>query len=124
MFVQCRGIRGATTVDRNDAESILSATRELLQKLIDDNEVHQEDVASVIFSSTSDLSAAFPARAARDLGWSEAPLFGCQEVDVTGGLARCIRVLVHWNTTKPASAIRHAYLRQARTLRPDRAPEE
>lgn len=115
----CRGVRGATTVECNDADAILEATRELLLALIEANGLAPEDVASAIFSVTPDLTAAYPARAARDLGWSQVPLLDVQEAAVTGGLPRCVRVLVHWNTDKPASEIVHVYLRGARALRPD-----
>jgi chorismate mutase len=115
----CRGVRGATTVECNDADAILEATRELLQALIEANGLAPEDVASAIFSVTPDLTAAYPARAARDLGWSQVPLLDVQEAAVMGGLPRCVRVLVHWNTDKPASEIVHVYLRGARALRPD-----
>ncbi|MCL6432006.1 MAG: chorismate mutase [Anaerolineae bacterium] len=115
----CRGVRGATTVERNDADAILEATRELLVALIEANGLAPEDVASAIFSVTPDLTAAYPARAARDLGWSQVPLLDVQEAAVSGGLPRCVRVLLHWNTDKPASEIVHVYLRGARALRPD-----
>ncbi len=117
----CRGVRGATTVERNDADAILEATRELLLAMIEANGLAPEDVASAIFSVTPDLTAAYPARAARDLGWSQVPLLDVQEATVTGGLPRCVRVLLHWNTDKPASEIVHVYLRGARALRPDLA---
>lgn len=115
----CRGVRGATTVERNDADAILEATRELLLALIEANRLAPEDVASAIFSVTPDLTAAYPARAARDLGWAQVPLLDVQEAAVSGGLPRCVRVLLHWNTDKPASEIVHVYLRGARALRPD-----
>ncbi len=115
----CRGVRGATTVERNDADAILEATRELLLALIEANGLAPEDVASAIFSVTPDLTAAYPARAARDLGWSQVPLLDVQQAAVTGGLPRCVRVLLHWNTDKPASEIVHVYLHGARVLRPD-----
>lgn len=115
----CRGIRGATTVDRNDAEAILEATREMLYIMIRANEIAPEDVASATFSTTVDLNATFPALAARQLGWYDVALFCCHEMDVPGALSLCVRVLVHWNTTKPSSEIVHVYLREAKNLRPD-----
>lgn len=118
----CRGVRGATTVHANEPAAILSATRELLEALVAENGIRLEDVASVIFSTTPDLDAEFPARAARELGWTDTALLCTHEMQVPGGLPRCIRVLIHWNTHRQAKEIRHVYLRGARRLRPDRAP--
>jgi chorismate mutase len=118
-----RGIRGATSVDVNDAEPIIAATRELLERIVAANGLATEDVASVIFTATSDLDAAYPARAARDMGWVHVPLLCMQEMAVVGSLPRCIRVLVLWNTDRPAGQIRHVYLRRARALRPDLVKE-
>jgi len=114
-----RGIRGATSVDVNDAEPIVAATRELLERIVAANGLATEDVASVIFTATSDLDAAYPARAAREMGWVHVPLLCMQEMAVVGSLPRCIRVLVLWNTDRPADQVRHVYLRRARALRPD-----
>ena len=115
----CRGVRGATTVDANTAEAILSATRELLEALVAANDLEPMDLASAIFTVTPDLDAAFPASAARDLGWTEVALLCSHEIDVPGGLAGCIRVLLHWNTERAASEVKHVYLRGAERLRPD-----
>ena len=116
----CRGIRGATTADANTREDILRATRELLALMIRQNGIRAEDVASVIFSTTDDLNAEFPALAARQLGWFNVALLCNHELDVPGSLRRCIRVLMHWNTEKPASEIAHVYIKEAVNLRPDR----
>lgn len=115
----CRGIRGATTVEANDAQAILAATRELLSALVEANGLDVDDLASAIFSLTPDLNAAFPAAAARQLGWTRVPLFDVQEVPVPGSLPRCLRVLLHWNTDRSAAEVVHVYLRGARALRPD-----
>jgi len=117
----CRGIRGATTVAENDASAILDATRELLEQIIAENDVREEDVASVLFTATPDLDAAYPAVAARRLGWTHTSLICTQEMAVQGSLSRCIRVLVHWNTDRAIDEIHHVYLREARRLRPDLA---
>ena len=118
-----RGIRGATTTAHDQAEEILSATRELLEAILQANPALQpEDIASVIFTTTADLRAVHPARAARELGWVEVPLMCAQEIPVPEGLPLCIRVLLHWNTELPQSAIRHVYLREATGLRPDLRP--
>ena len=115
----CRGIRGATTVKTDSAAAILEATRQLLARIVEVNSVDVADIASVFFTVTPDLRAAFPARAARELGWQHVALFDAQEIPVPGSLPRCVRVLVHWNTATPQKEIRHVYLRDARSLRPD-----
>jgi chorismate mutase len=115
----CRGIRGATTVDEDTPEAILDATRELLRAMIDANCIGEEYVASVVFTTTPDLTSAFPAGAARQLGWAQTALLGCQEINVPGSLPRCIRILIHWNTTKGLREIKHVFLRGAQGLRPD-----
>lgn len=121
MTMYCRGIRGATTCDENTRESILEATRELLQRIIAANGLQAEDIASAIFSTTHDLTAEFPAVAARELGWLDTALLCTHEMAVPGSLQRCIRVLIHWNTVRRADEIMHVYIRGARTLRPDRS---
>lgn len=117
--MKMRGVRGAITVEENSAEAIWRATRELLVAMIEANDLEEDDVASVIFTCTPDLTAAYPAKAARDLGWRETALIGCVEIDVPDALPRCIRVLVHWNTTKAIDEIQHVYLGEAQALRPD-----
>lgn len=117
--IQCRGIRGATTVEVDSAADILEATRELLARMVQANGVAAQDVASVFFTVTPDLTAAFPARAARDLGWQHVALLDAQEIPVPGSLPRCVRVLIHWNTDKSQEQIQHIYLRGAASLRPD-----
>jgi len=114
----CRGIRGATTVEHNQREAILTATTELLQLLIAKNELCPEDVASAIFSVTDDLNAEFPALAARYLGWTEVALMCMREIPVPGSLGMCIRILLHVNTTRSAAEIEHVYIRGAVNLRP------
>jgi chorismate mutase len=86
--------------------------------------VDASEVASALFTVTPDLTAAFPARAARDLGWRDVPLLDAQEVPVPDSLPGCVRVLIHWNTEKAQSEIRHVYLRGAAVLRPDMKTEE
>ena len=115
----CRGVRGATTVESNSRDEILLATRQLLALIIRLNDMQYEDVASALFSTTNDLDAEFPALAARQLGWLDVPLLCSHEICVPGSLPNCIRVLVHWNTDKPQSAIRHVYTGEAKRLRPD-----
>ena len=118
--IQCRGVRGATTVTENSREAILEATRELLYVMIHANHIAPQDVASAYFSTTSDLNATYPALAARQLGWYDAALLCGHEMQVPDGLAFCIRVLIHWNTHRSNKEIIHVYLRDAKSLRPDR----
>ena len=113
----CRGIRGATTVDKNTKEDILSAGKELLQKIIEANGLVPENVASAIFTTTPDLDAEFPAASARQLGWSNAALLCAQEMNVPGSLQRCLRILILYNTEKSAEEIVHVYIKGATTLR-------
>ncbi len=120
----CRGIRGAVCAEANQADAILSATRALLQRIVAANDLSTDQVASAIFTATSDLDAAYPARAARELGWTGVPLLCMQELAVAGSLPRCIRVLIHWNTDRAPGEIRHVYLGTARALRPDLAADE
>lgn len=115
----CRGVRGATTVDHNDREQILRATRELLALMIRQNGIESQDVASAFFSTTVDLDAEFPAHAARQIGWCDVPLLCGNEIKVPGSLEKCIRILVHWNTNKPQDEVNHIYHRGAERLRPD-----
>ncbi len=122
-MMRCRGIRGATTVERNTAEDMLEATRELLAAIVEANEIDVEDVASAIFTTSPDLNATFPAVAARDFGWDSIALICTHEMSVPGALEHVIRVLVHVNTEKSARDIRHVYLRRAVQLRPEWAYE-
>ena|SRR5690242_1152317 len=115
-----RGLRGATTAAANTSQAILDATAELLRALQEANAFRPEDVESAIFTSSPDLTAEYPARAARLLGWTDVPLLGTAEVAVPDGLPRCIRLLLHFYTTKPQHELKHMYLRDAAKLRPDR----
>jgi len=115
------GIRGATTVERNDAQEILEATDELLRALIAANDLAPDDIVSAFFTVTNDIDAAFPARAAEDFGWNIVALLHATEIPVPGSLPRCIRLLVHAYSTRTRGEIKHCYLRRATVLRPDRA---
>ena len=117
----CRGVRGATSVTTNSRKEILRETRRLLALMIQLNGIEPEDVASAIFTTTSDLNAEFPALAARQLGWWDAALLCGHEMEVPNSLPRCIRILVHWNTDKKPEEIHHVYVGEARALRPDKA---
>lgn len=118
-----RGIRGATTVERNDRDEILAATRELLEVIVRLNGLRPDDIAYVWFTVTPDLDAEFPAFAARELGWTDVPLMCGREIPVPGAITGCIRVLIDWNTAKAQREVRHAFLRRARELRPAWAVE-
>lgn len=115
----CRGIRGATTAAANTAEDIMEATEELVKVLIRLNDLDSNDIASAIFTTTPDLTAWFPALAAREFGWTEVPMICTHEMAVPGSLQKAVRVLVHVNTTRSASEMRHVYLKGARQLRPE-----
>ncbi|MGG1515135.1 chorismate mutase [Paenibacillus oryzisoli] len=118
MFV--RGIRGATTVEHNEADEILQATGELLQAIVEANDFRPEDIASVFITVTADITAIFPAVAIRSLvGWELVPLMCSLEVPITGALPKCIRLMVQVNTTKTQAEINHIYLKEAKALRPD-----
>lgn len=114
-----RGVRGAITASENTTEAILEATAEALETLIELNGIDEHDVASVLFTTTPDLDACYPAKAARNLGWRQVALMGFQEADVADGLKMCVRVLIHWNTEKDIHEIKHVFLRGAMALRPD-----
>jgi len=117
-----RGIRGATTVTTDDPDLILQATCELLEAIIFENKgIQLEDIASALFTTTEDIASAYPALAARQMGWDQVPMMCAREIPVPGSLSKCIRVLIHWNTDKEQSEIHHIYLRDAVKLRPDLA---
>lgn len=115
-----RGIRGAITVESNSADEIVSATEYVLREMVEKNDVVAEEIASVLITTTEDLDAAFPARAARNLvNWEYVPLLCAREIPVIGSLPRCIRVMMHVNTEKKQKDIQHVFLREAVKLRPD-----
>ncbi|MBA2439607.1 MAG: chorismate mutase [Thermoleophilaceae bacterium] len=116
--MKLRALRGATTVEENDAEAIVGATEELMRELIERNELAQEDLVSCLFTCTEDLNAEFPAVAARRVGLGAVPLLCSREIDVPGSLPRVIRVMLHCYAD-PAAPARHVYLREAVALRRD-----
>jgi len=115
----CRGIRGATTVTANTSEEILEATTDLIVAMVHLNDLQTEEIASAIFTTTTDLTATFPALAAREMGWTEVPLLCTHEMEVPGALGHVVRILLHVNTVRTAAEVRHVYLRGAHALRPD-----
>ncbi len=114
-----RALRGATTATADEGQAIVDATERLLAEMIGRNGIATEDLVSMIFTTTSDLSAEFPAAAARALGLSSVPLLCAREIDVPGSVPRCIRVLMHLYTTRGDDALRHVYLEGAEQLRTD-----
>ncbi|MBI4301780.1 MAG: chorismate mutase [Chloroflexi bacterium] len=113
----CRGIRGATTVASNTREDILASTKELLEKMVAANGLRSEDVASVIFTTTPDINAEFPAAAARHWGWTQVALLCGHEMSVPGSLPMCLRILILANTDKSPDEIVHVYIKGAQNLR-------
>jgi chorismate mutase len=118
--VMMRGVRGATTVKNDDVDEVLEATRELLTMMVRVNDIDIDDIASIVLTTTDDLTSTYPAFAARQLGWFDLALLCGNEMHVSDGLPLCIRVLIHWNTSKTPKEIGHIYLRDAKSLRPDR----
>ncbi len=114
-----RGLRGATTVEHNTSEEIISRTEQLLELMVGKNSIRTGDIISVIFSVTDDVNAEFPAVAARRMGWLYTPLMCTREIPVPGSLAGCIRVLLHCNSDKRQEEMIHIYLNGAKKLRPD-----
>ena len=114
-----RAIRGAIQVDANDRASIIEGTTELVTQIMERNQLTTDDVISVLFTATPDLTAEFPALAARKLGFHEVPLICSTEIDVPGALPRVVRLMAHVETERPRAAIQHVYLRGATALRQD-----
>ena len=114
-----RAVRGAVQISGNDRDEILAGTTELVTEVMSRNELSTEDVISVVFTATPDLTAEFPALAARKLGFQEVPLLCASEIDVPGAMPRVVRLMMHVETTKPRSALQHVYLRGATALRLD-----
>lgn len=121
MGMRCRGIRGAITVEANTPEAILEAATTLLSEVMQANGLRIEDVASIFFTTTRDLTAEFPAVAANRMGFRDVALLCGHEMDVPGSLPMCLRVLLHVNTEKTPQELVHPYLRGAKALRPDRS---
>lgn len=117
--MQVRGIRGATTISEDQPEEVLQATRELLQQMQKENAFAVEEIASALFTVTADIRSAFPAAAARTIGWDRVPLLCFQEIEVPDSLPLCIRILLHVNSEKSQQEIKHIYLKEARSLRSD-----
>lgn len=117
--LRVRALRGATTLDRDDRDHLLERTGELIEELFTRNGLREEDLISLVFTATDDISSAFPAEAARIAGITHVPLLCARELDISGGVPRCIRVLVHAYTDRAVGELRHPYLHAARQLRTD-----
>lgn len=115
-----RGVRGAITAQEDSREAILGATKELLQKMLEANQITDfSSIGALFFTLTDDLKAAFPAEAARMLGMQMVPLINSREIPVPGSLQKVIRVMMLWETEVPQGQVKHIYLREAVRLRPD-----
>jgi chorismate mutase len=114
-----RAVRGATTVQKDERQEILLATKEMFSKIIEENRIKPDDLVSAIFTVTPDLTAAFPAEAVRLLGYTKPPLLDTMEMQAPGALPKCIRVLIHYYTKSSLEEIHHVYLHEAKKLRPD-----
>jgi chorismate mutase len=115
-----RGIRGAVVITEDNRKMVLGGTRQLLEAILSANsELRPSEIGSVFFSVTDDIVSAFPAEAARDMGWLQVPLICFREIPVAGSLPLCIRILVHWNTDLTQEEIHHVYLGRAKILRRD-----
>lgn len=114
-----RALRGATTLERDEREHLIERTQELIATLFERNGLDEDDLVSLVFTATDDISSAYPAEAARDAGITHVPLLCARELEIDGGIPRCIRVLVHTYTDTDPRELRHAYLHDARQLRTD-----
>lgn len=114
-----RGIRGATLLERDDADEMAQAVAELLADMMGRNDIEPADLISIVFTATSDIHSGFPAAAARAVGLVDVPLLCAQEIDVVGAIPRAIRILMHAESSLPRGQIEHVYLRGAEVLRPD-----
>jgi chorismate mutase len=114
-----RALRGATTLERDERGHLFARTQELVAAVLARNDLVEDDLISIVFTATDDVHSAYPAEAAREAGITHVPLLCTRELDIDGGIARCIRVLVHAYTTRTAQELRHVYLHDARQLRTD-----
>ena len=114
-----RALRGATTLEKDERDHLVARTQELIAALFERNGLDEDDLISIVFTATSDLHSAFPAEAAREAGITHIPLMCARELEIDGGIERCIRVLVHAYTDRDARSLRHVYLYEARQLRTD-----
>ncbi|MDQ2678218.1 MAG: chorismate mutase [Actinomycetota bacterium] len=119
MSTTVAALRGAITLERDEREHMLERVTRLLTEIMDRNGLEHGDLISILFTATDDLHSAFPAVAARQLGMGDVPLICARELDIDGGMPRCVRVMIHITTDRPRSELRHVYLEDARSLRDD-----
>lgn len=118
-MLKIRGVRGAISAEADTCEAIWAAVDTLMRAIIAANALEEDDIASILFSTTPDLTACYPATAVRHMGWTQVAMLGFQEMGVPDAVPYCIRVLIHWNTETAMSSIKHIYLGKAVVLRPD-----
>jgi len=114
-----RALRGATTLEVDERGHLLERTQELIEQLFARNDLHEDDLVSIVFTATGDVHSAYPAEAAREAGITHVPLLCARELEIDGGIARCVRIMMHAYTTKGVRELRHVYLHDARQLRTD-----
>lgn len=114
-----RALRGATTLEVDERDHVFDRTQELMHALLSRNGLHEDDLISIVFTATDDVHSAYPAEAAREAGITHVPLLCARELEIDGGIARCIRLLVHAYTERSPRDLRHVYLHEARQLRTD-----
>jgi chorismate mutase len=114
-----RALRGATTLDVDERGHLIERTQEVMAAIFERNALTEDDLISIVFTATSDIHSAFPAEAARDAGFTHVPLMCARELEIDGGIARCVRLLIHAYTDREARDLRHVYLHEARQLRTD-----
>lgn len=119
MSERVRAVRGATTLDRDDRDHLIERTQELIHMVFERNELSEDDLVSIVFTATMDIVSGFPAEAAREAGFVHTPLLCARELEVDGGIERCVRVLVHAYSDREKQDMRHVYLHDARQLRTD-----
>jgi|ERR1700733_5912824 len=117
--LKVRGLRGATTVDEDTVDQVTVRSQELMLEIMARNELVEEDIVSVLFTATADVTSTFPATAIREIGFGSVPLLCAAEIPVPGAMRKCIRVLLHVHTTRSRDEIRHVYLHGAQGLRDD-----
>lgn len=114
-----RALRGATTLDEDERGHLIARTQELMAAVFERNQLTEDDLISIVFTATGDVHSAYPAEAAREAGITHVPLLCARELEIDGGIARCIRILIHAYTDRTATELRHVYLHDARQLRTD-----
>ncbi|MEX1162421.1 MAG: chorismate mutase [Nitriliruptor sp.] len=114
-----RALRGATTLDVDERDHLIARTQEVMAAIFERNALQEDDLISIVFTATSDIHSAFPAEAAREAGFTHVPLMCARELEIDGGIERCVRLLIHAYTDRPAERLRHVYLHDARQLRTD-----